>query len=45
MIKDVFSDTGGIDISDDMMAEIIILYSLGVDIQELKYFLALKENY
>ena len=44
MNKFLFSDEKYFDIPDDIINEIIILHSLGVNIDDLKYLLALRLN-
>ena len=44
MKKFSFFDEKQLDISDDIINEIIILHSLGVNIEDLKYLLALRLN-
>ena len=44
MIKDSFFDAVNLNISEDLINEIIILYSLGVGVDDLKYFLSMKLN-
>jgi len=44
MKKFSFFDEKPLDISDDIISEIIILHSLGVNIEDLKYLLAIRLN-
>lgn len=42
MKKDLCFNADNMDIPEDIINEIIILYSLGVGMEDLKYFLAMK---
>jgi len=44
MKKFSFFDEKNLDIPDDIVNEIIILHSLGVNLEDLKYLLALRLN-